>query len=47
MAILRYTCPECGIVTRVEEGQAYKACACREVPFVVNEEEEAASANGE
>ena len=28
MKIIRYECQQCGLVTRVEEGQDYKACAC-------------------
>lgn len=27
--IVRYTCKQCGLVTRVEEGQDYRACACQ------------------
>lgn len=26
--IVRYTCDNCGLVTRVEEGQNHKACSC-------------------
>lgn len=28
MAIVRYTCPSCGLVVRCEEGENYVACAC-------------------
>lgn len=28
MTILRYTCTNCGLVTRVQEGQDYRACGC-------------------
>jgi rubredoxin len=38
--IVRYTCTNCGLVTRVEAGDAYVACACR-APFVEEPEEPA------
>jgi predicted nucleic acid-binding Zn ribbon protein len=41
MTIYRYTCSECGIVTRVQDNQSWKACACQAPPEVVNEDEEA------
>jgi len=44
MAIIRYTCSVCGIVTRVVEGmgQDHVACQHRDAPFdAVNEDEEA------
>jgi rubredoxin len=42
MAIIRFTCTICGLVTRVEEGQDHVACAHKNGPFeVVNEDEEA------
>lgn len=44
MAILRYTCTQCGIITRVEEGDDFRACACRAAYDIVNEETEAAAA---
>ena len=40
MTILRYTCTDCGIVTRVEQGQSYCACACRGGFEMVNESDE-------
>lgn len=39
MAILIYTCSECGLVTRVEEGQDFRACNCREPYQIVREED--------
>lgn len=40
MAILRYTCTQCGIITRVEEGEPYVACACQAPHDVVNEDDD-------
>lgn len=37
--ILRYTCTQCGIVTRVEENQDHVAYACQAPYDIVNEEE--------
>lgn len=28
MSVFRYTCKSCGLVTRVEDGQEYRACVC-------------------
>ncbi len=28
MSILKYTCTNCGLVTRVQAGQDYRACGC-------------------
>jgi len=28
MQIVRYTCTSCGLVTRAQEGQDYRACRC-------------------
>jgi len=39
MAILIYTCSECGLVTRVEEGQDFRACNCR-VPYQIVREDD-------
>lgn len=36
--ILVCTCPNCGLVVRIEEGQSYVACACQ-VPYNVVPEE--------
>lgn len=43
MPILRYTCTACGLETRAEEGQDYRACCCRKRFIVVNEDEERAA----
>lgn len=40
MTILRYTCTQCGLITRVEQGDDYRACACRAPYDIVNEDEE-------
>ena len=40
MTIFRYTCPECKIVTRVEDNQAWKVCVCQAPPDIVNEDED-------
>lgn len=37
--ILRYTCTQCGLVTRVEEGGDHIACACG-APYEVEAEPE-------
>ena len=37
MSILRYTCTKCGLVTRVEEGQDYRACMCHAPYDLVDE----------
>lgn len=36
--VLRYTCLQCGLVTRVQGDQNHKACAC-EAPFDVVDED--------
>lgn len=41
MAVVRYTCTQCGLVTRVEEGQDHRACACQ-APYDIVREDEAA-----
>lgn len=38
--IFRYTCTRCGLVTRVEEGDQYRACVCLERHRVEREEED-------
>ena len=40
MHILRYTCVQCGIVTRMEQGQSYCACACNAAYEMVDERDE-------
>jgi hypothetical protein len=44
MSILRYTCTKCGLETRAEEGQDFRACCCKVRLVVVNEDEERAAA---
>lgn len=39
MTIYRYTCTQCGLVTRVEEGQDYRAYSCRAPYDIVNEDD--------
>ena len=39
MVIYRYKCTECGLVTRVEDEGAWKACACVAPADVVNEDD--------
>lgn len=45
MAIIRYTCSVCGLVTRCEDGDPnYVACIHKDAPFeFVNEDEEASA----
>lgn len=39
MTIIRYECQNCGLVTRVEEGQEHTACVCR-APYNIEIESE-------
>jgi len=39
MIIYRHTCMQCGLLTRVEDNQAWKACACVSPADVVSEDE--------
>ena len=35
--VFQYTCTACGLVTRVQQGQNHKACACEAEYEIVNE----------
>lgn len=47
MPILRYTCTACGLVTRAEPDQEYRACVCKAEYVIINEDEEAAALDEE